>query len=122
MVPVFGDDRIVLQTVRHCQQVFSAAFIGHVEASYDDQATKNELCTVVPHPDSADRLHEHAARLDDERSALGRRSRARRVAPARPARLVVRPDADPADAEAAAAAALEFGPAALEKLGAYLAT
>jgi hypothetical protein len=32
--------------------VFSAAFIAHVEASYDDDAVKNELCTPVPHPDS----------------------------------------------------------------------
>jgi hypothetical protein len=50
--PVFEDGRITLQTVRHCQQVFSAAFIGHVEAAYhDDPADKNRLCGVVPHPD-----------------------------------------------------------------------
>ncbi len=52
-VPIFDEDRLTLQTVRHCQQVFSAALIGHVEAAYDDDETKNELCTVVPHPDSA---------------------------------------------------------------------
>ena len=51
-VPVFDSDRITLQSVRTCQQVFSAAFIGHVEASSSDDAEKNELCTVVPHPDS----------------------------------------------------------------------
>jgi NAD(P)-binding Rossmann-like domain len=45
--------RITLQTVRHCQQVFSAAFIAHVEAAYDDIEKKNALCTVVPHPDTA---------------------------------------------------------------------
>ena len=45
-------DRITLQTVRTCQQVFSAAFIGHVEAAYDDEALKNELATVVPHPNT----------------------------------------------------------------------
>ena len=50
--PVFDESRITLQTVRTCQQVFSAAFIGHVEASYVDQDEKNELCTVVPHPNS----------------------------------------------------------------------
>ena len=49
---VFDRDRITLQTVRGCQQVFSAAFIGHVEASYEDDATKNELCAPVPHPDA----------------------------------------------------------------------
>ena len=36
--------------MRTCQQVFSAAFIAHVEATYDDDVTKNEICTVVPHP------------------------------------------------------------------------
>ncbi len=51
-VPVFDDDTITLQSVRTCQQVFSAAFIGHVEGAYDDEATKNELCTPVPHPDT----------------------------------------------------------------------
>jgi len=53
VVPVFDGDQMTLQTVRHCQQVFSAAFIAHVEAAYDsgDEA-KNELCTVVPHPDT----------------------------------------------------------------------
>ncbi len=51
--PVFDGDRITLQTVRHCQQVFSAALIAHVEVSYQDQARKNELMQVVPHPNSA---------------------------------------------------------------------
>ena len=32
--------------------MFSAAFIAHVEVAYDDDATKNELATVVPHPDT----------------------------------------------------------------------
>jgi hypothetical protein len=49
---VFDRDRITLQTVRGCQQVFSAAFIGHVEASYEEEAIKNELCAPVPHPDA----------------------------------------------------------------------
>ncbi len=52
IVPVFDADRITLQTVRTCQQVFSAAFIGHVEVAYDDEDQKNELATVVPHPDT----------------------------------------------------------------------
>ena len=51
-VPVFAENQLTLQSVRTCQQVFSAAFIGHVEAAYDDEAVKNELCTPVPHPDS----------------------------------------------------------------------
>ena len=49
--PIFEDDRLTLQTVRTCQQVFSAAFIAHVEATYEDDTIKNDLCTVVPHPD-----------------------------------------------------------------------
>lgn len=52
VLPVFDGQSITLQTVRTCQQVFSAAFIAHVEVAYDDEATKNELATVVPHPDS----------------------------------------------------------------------
>ena len=51
-VPVFAGDRLTLQSVRTCQQVFSAAFIAHVEVSYDDEAHKNELCTPVPHPNT----------------------------------------------------------------------
>lgn len=52
VVPVFDGDQITLQAVRTCQQVFSAAFIGHIEAAYTDSADKNRLCTPVPHPDS----------------------------------------------------------------------
>lgn len=50
-VDVFSDGHITAQAVRTCQQVFSAAFIGHVEAAYDDDDTKNDLCRPVPHPD-----------------------------------------------------------------------
>ena len=51
-VPVFEGEKITLQSVRTCQQVFSAAFIGHVEAEYEDETTKNQICTPIPHPDS----------------------------------------------------------------------
>jgi hypothetical protein len=51
--PIFESDHLTLQTVRTCQQVFSAAFIAHVEATYDDDAQKNEICTVVPHPNDS---------------------------------------------------------------------
>ncbi|MFJ5520963.1 NAD(P)/FAD-dependent oxidoreductase [Streptomyces griseoluteus] len=50
-VPVFQDRRIVLQAVRTCQQVFSAALIAHVEAAYTDEREKNRLCEPIPHPD-----------------------------------------------------------------------
>lgn len=49
---VFTGHDITLQSVRMCQQVFSAAFIGHIEAAYDGETLKNELCTPVPHPDT----------------------------------------------------------------------
>lgn len=86
LVPVFEGPLIRLQSLRMCQQVFGAALIGHVEAAYDDDPVKNELCRPVPHPYSlvdflrgglADALNEarwaqepgimqwrHAARLD----------------------------------------------------------
>jgi hypothetical protein len=51
-LPVFDGNKITLQTVRTCQQVFSAAFIAHLEAEYSNDAEKNDLCTPVPHPDS----------------------------------------------------------------------
>ncbi len=50
--PIFDGNQITLQTVRFCQQVFSAAFIARVELGSFEEATKNELCTVVPHPDT----------------------------------------------------------------------
>ena len=49
---VFDGDRITLQSVRGCQQVFSASLIAHVEAVYDDDATRNRLCQPVPHPNT----------------------------------------------------------------------
>ncbi len=49
---VFDGDRITLQSLRGCQQVFSAALIAHVEAGYDDDALRNDLCIPVPHPDT----------------------------------------------------------------------
>lgn len=48
--PVFEGNKVVVQTVRSYQPVFSASFIAHIEANYDDEATKNELCQVVPLP------------------------------------------------------------------------
>lgn len=50
--PVFDGGRITLQTVRACQQVFSAAFIAHAEVTLDGDAAKNERCAVVPHPNT----------------------------------------------------------------------
>ena len=51
-IPVFNGDQITLQAVRTCQQVFSAAFVGHVEHAYNTDEEKNALCTPVPHPNT----------------------------------------------------------------------
>lgn len=48
--PVFDEDKITLQNVRLCQPTFGAAFIGHVEATLDNDAEKNMVCPVVVHP------------------------------------------------------------------------
>ena len=50
IVPVFQGDMLVLQMVRSYQPVFSAAFIAHIEAAFDDEAEQNRLCAVVPLP------------------------------------------------------------------------
>ncbi|HEX2400901.1 MAG TPA: NAD(P)/FAD-dependent oxidoreductase, partial [Mycobacterium sp.] len=47
---VFTDDHISLQAVRTCQPAFSAAVIGHVEATYADDETRNAYCGPVPYP------------------------------------------------------------------------
>ncbi|OCB61644.1 hypothetical protein [Mycobacterium parascrofulaceum] len=50
--PIFDAGRITLQSVRGCQQIFSAALIAHVEAAYRDDPARNELCVPLPHPDT----------------------------------------------------------------------
>ena len=47
---IFDGDVITPQTVRAYQPAFSAAVIAWVEAHYDDDAKKNEICGVVPIP------------------------------------------------------------------------
>lgn len=51
-VDVFDGDRLVLQSVRGCQQVFSAGLIAHLELGGADDAANNALCRPVPHPNS----------------------------------------------------------------------
>ena len=50
MKPIFTGDLITPQTVRSYQPVFSAAFIAHVEATYETDKEKNKICQVVPLP------------------------------------------------------------------------
>ncbi|TAM12848.1 MAG: NAD(P)/FAD-dependent oxidoreductase [Nevskiaceae bacterium] len=47
---VFDGTHITLQSVRMCQQVYSAGFIANVEINVPGEARKNELCRPVPHP------------------------------------------------------------------------
>lgn len=51
ILPVFNGEQITLQSLFMCQQVLSAAIIGQIETRYDDDAKKNELAKVVPHPE-----------------------------------------------------------------------
>lgn len=50
---VFDDGRITPQWTRTCQPTFSAAFVAHVEATYDDEQLKNELCAPIEPPEVA---------------------------------------------------------------------
>ncbi|MEB3982978.1 NAD(P)/FAD-dependent oxidoreductase [Mycobacterium sp. 663a-19] len=50
--PIFDTGRITLQSVRGCQQIFSAALVAHVETAYPDDTVKNQLCVPLPHPDT----------------------------------------------------------------------
>lgn len=50
-VPIFDGSKITLQPVRAGRVSLSAAVIGHVEASYSDDAVKNDLCVPIPTPD-----------------------------------------------------------------------
>jgi len=49
-VPVWAGDRITPQWVRSLSPVLSAAFIAHVEATFEDDAQKNALCTPIVPP------------------------------------------------------------------------
>ncbi len=44
MVPIWGEDRIRLQTIRVGFPCFCAALAGYVEATRDDDAERNRLC------------------------------------------------------------------------------
>ena len=53
-IPIFQGDKIIPQTVRSYQPLFSASVIAHMETLYpDDDDKKNQMCQVVPIPDKA---------------------------------------------------------------------
>jgi|TARA_B100000767_G_scaffold275391_1_gene312125 hypothetical protein len=54
IVPVFAAKKITLQSVSMCQQVYSASLIAHVETAFNDLEMQNNLCRVVPHPETID--------------------------------------------------------------------
>ena len=49
-VPVWAEGRITPQWLRSFGTVLSASFIAHVEATFDDDAEKNALCTPIVPP------------------------------------------------------------------------
>lgn len=52
--PVFSPGLIRLQMIRSYQPTFSAALIGHVEATIDEEAEKQSLTRVTPMTDTAE--------------------------------------------------------------------
>jgi hypothetical protein len=51
LVPIWTSKRITLEHVRTCQPLFSAAFVGFIEATFgDDPPLKNSLSAPVPLP------------------------------------------------------------------------
>jgi len=51
-VPIFGDDRIVLQQVRYGSPSFNAALLGFIESRDASDEDKNRLSPPDPHPSS----------------------------------------------------------------------
>ncbi|MBZ5734485.1 NAD(P)-binding protein [Nocardioides sp. TRM66260-LWL] len=51
LLPVWSPERITLQPVRAGFPCFGAALVGYVEATRDDDATRNALCHPVPFGD-----------------------------------------------------------------------
>lgn len=49
--PIFQEGKILLQYVRRCSPTFSGALVAHLEATLDDDATRNAMATPVPIPD-----------------------------------------------------------------------
>jgi len=49
--PVFDGDRITLQSIFLCQQVFSASLIAYLESRWRGDARKNAFARPIPHPE-----------------------------------------------------------------------
>ncbi|MGB0930636.1 MAG: DUF2855 family protein [Chitinophagales bacterium] len=48
--PIFKGNVITPQTVRSYQPIFSAAFVAHIEANFEEEKEKNKICGIVPLP------------------------------------------------------------------------
>lgn len=65
--PIFQGDVIIPQTVRPYQPIFSAAFIAHIEASYEKEDQKNEICNPVLLPNhDTDWIHTLVGQLENQ--------------------------------------------------------
>ncbi len=53
MVPIWGSDKVRLQTIRAGFPCFNAALAGYVEATRDDDRERNRLCPPNTLPDSS---------------------------------------------------------------------
>jgi hypothetical protein len=53
LVPIWGPDKIRLQTIRAGFPCFNAALAGYVEATRDDDRERNRLCPPNTLPDNA---------------------------------------------------------------------
>ena len=53
LVPIWGPDKIRLQTIRTGFPCFNAALTGYVEATRDDDRERNRLCPPNVFPDTA---------------------------------------------------------------------
>ena len=79
LVPIWGPDKIRLQTIRAGFPCFNAALAGYVEATRDDDRERNRLCPPNTLPDTPDQLGADAGARHHRRAHLRRRARHRRV-------------------------------------------
>jgi len=120
--PVFAENNITLQSVRTCQQVFSAAFIAHMEVAQQDEAQKNVFCTPVPHPDTdIDYLRNTLADLINAAWWVEDESLQAWIKASRLDGFAYSQSGSPESDAAYLQAMQEYGPVAAEKLMAYLA-
>lgn len=54
--PMFAPGEIALQSVFMCQQVFSAALVARIALLDLTDEQRNDICTVVPHPEQVEDL------------------------------------------------------------------